>query len=130
MVRKTFIFFTLLSAYLLLLGHDLIPHHHHDDHATAERHSHDDARDADDDHEELPELFSYFVHAPYKAPAAGIVIPSAEKQAAAQTADLLPDAIQFHILKTIPVSHHPPNDEPCHSLLLSSSLPLRAPPAC
>lgn len=69
MIRRTIIFVTVLSAYLLMLGHDIIPHHHHHDHVNIEAHHehHDDSED-NDDHEGLPEFFAQFVHAPYQAP--------------------------------------------------------------
>jgi hypothetical protein len=135
MVRKTLIFFTLLSAYLMLLGHDLIPHHHHGDHPSAEHHQHDDYDDyhdenSDDDHEGWPETFSHFAHTPYSSAAETLVITAPVKQTPVQAIIFLADPLQLHCLKAIPAKHHPPDEERCHSLLLVESLPLRAPPAC
>ncbi len=121
-----------------MLGHDLVPHHHHDDHIeTASHHSNDDhhnhddqEKEADDDHEGSPELFSYFTHAPYKATSNDVVIVAPEKTNTDQQTGIFSPQIEIHYLKKISVSHHPPDDPLSLFHFLSSSLPLRAPPAC
>lgn len=134
MLRKVAIFFCLLSAYLLQLGHDIIPHHHHhDDHShVAVEHHHDDHHDSDDqegdDHADLPELFAHFIHAPYN------LAGSTQIDFAKLTPVTLAVLTQHFLLPlpdTVESTAHPPDDDFClHTAILSTSLPERAPPAC
>ncbi len=52
MRKKHFILFTLLSAYLLLFAHSVVPHHHHENIHQAEKHHH--AEHTDHHHDQKP----------------------------------------------------------------------------
>lgn len=59
--KKTAIFF-LTVAYAILLLHNIIPHHHHDNIKELTEHHHSDHHDHDTDHKGLSHLLSHFIH--------------------------------------------------------------------
>lgn len=65
-MRKKHLLFTLLSAYLLLFAHSVIPHHHHENIQQAESHHH--AEHTDHHHDQKPSEghghTPHFVHSP------------------------------------------------------------------
>lgn len=65
MMKRNFITILLLCAYIIVLGHSIIPHHHHENESELishhnDNHHHDDAEEGFVD---LNHLFSHFVHA-------------------------------------------------------------------
>jgi hypothetical protein len=141
MLRKISMFIAVLSAYLLVLGHDLVPHHHHDERAEAIAHQQHDAEAAEAhhhhehesentaDHSPLPEFFSHFIHAVYY-PVSG----NGSVETSVQVKALPCPAITHDVMRpaafTIPIAHHPPDDHPIRQEFLSASRSLRAPPVC
>ncbi len=64
MLKKYTAILMMFTAYAILLGHNIIPHHHHDhdEHLTGQHnthHNHDDGEDNDG----LNHMFSHFTHA-------------------------------------------------------------------
>jgi hypothetical protein len=50
-------------AYAILLGHDMIPHHHHDnEQELAEHHQTDHHHNDNEDSEDLSHILSHFIH--------------------------------------------------------------------
>ncbi len=135
MIRRTIIFVTVLSAYLLMLGHDIIPHHHHHhhdhDHIDMDVHHDHHADDSKDesDHNGLPEFFAKFNHAPYQAPGKpAISLPFSSQDCSAEfivVTTILPSPPDMNVDPP-----DPPEDVGCFHDVRISSLALRAPPAC
>lgn len=131
MLRKAVIFFTLISAYLLMLGHDIIPHHHHGhDYIELRDVHHDDPAndDSDDDHSGLPEFFAQYVHVPYQVSSySGFSLVKSFREISHAPAEsptitlLLPDIVFDSPL--------PPGDVGKYYCIRIPSLSLRAPPA-
>lgn len=61
--RYTAILF-LFVAYAILLGHNLIPHHHHDHDSTAKHHSHGHHDNGNDENksDDLNHILTHFMH--------------------------------------------------------------------
>jgi hypothetical protein len=133
MVRKTIIFLCLISAYLLQVGHDVIPHHHDHDLVAVEHHhdQHDESHSSDsDEHDGLPHFFAHFIHTPYKI-SYSTEFEFAQKISLATAFAVTCDPVLLPLPGTVTDSPHPPNyDIPIRSALLSYILPERAPPAC
>jgi len=54
----------MIIAYVIMLGHSVIPHHHHEsNHELAEHHQTEHHHDDEADSEGLNHLFSHFLHA-------------------------------------------------------------------
>lgn len=66
MRNKQFIFLSLLSAYLLMFAHSVIPHHHHENEQQADKHHHTEqtAHHHDQEPSEGHEHTPHFVHSP------------------------------------------------------------------
>lgn len=64
MLKKYTAILMLFTAYAILLGHNTIPHHHHDsDRNLTGQHNADHHQDQDEsDNDELTHLFSHFTH--------------------------------------------------------------------
>lgn len=53
----------MFTAYAILLGHNIIPHHHHStEHELAEHHHTHHSHDGDEEGKDLSHLFSHFIH--------------------------------------------------------------------
>lgn len=67
MSKKATALFFLTIAYAILLGHNVIPHHHHvSEHELSEHHQsnhHHDNKDGDNDDNDINHLLSHFIHA-------------------------------------------------------------------
>lgn len=134
MFKKRLAFFLTAFTYALLLGHNLIPHHHHDiGHELAEHHQanhhHDDEREDED--EGLGDIFSYFFH-----PAEGFIFTNAynisntfSKQLLSIVA-VLPDNFSPDKLLIPPLLCNPPAEQLIYISPHSLSPGLRAPPVC
>lgn len=145
MIRKAVIFICLITAYLFQLGHDMIPHHHHDDEHVAVAHHHDDdhlavthhhhdhpesGNQEKKDHSTLPELFSHFVHAPYNL-SGSTQIEFKIKCAQISTDVAITRLTLLPLPDVVPqTAYHPDDGSRLTSVLLSHSLPERAPPTC
>ena len=131
MLKKYTAILMMTIAYAILLGHSIIPHHHHDskhdliDHQYTDHDHHNDA-----DSEDLSHLFAHFAHS-----ADGFIFTTAHsitntfcKQQLSGAA-LLPD--NFHIDKFLipPLLHKPPAEHLIYISPHSHSKGLRAPPA-
>ena len=136
MLKKYAAFFLLTVAYALLLGHNIIPHHHHDEgdhdlvsHHHADHHAAGHSHDDNDLSKKLGHLFSHFIH-----PADGYIITfiqgiqdSFSKQLTVVAAVLPPDLLiadqDFHSL-----FDQPPDADRTYSFSEVCTFGLRAPP--
>lgn len=66
MRKKNLLLFSLLSAYLLMFAHSIIPHHHHDNKQEADTHHHTEhtAHHHDGEQSEGHGHTTHFVHSP------------------------------------------------------------------
>lgn len=134
MNKKLLLSIMMISTYGLILGHSIVPHHHHDEVSEVthhEHHDHEHENDADE-HEGLPEFFSHFIHSLYTPTeiytSQQILNENIVKK---ETYKFLIAFCYWAFLEDIPNSHHPPNKVetyPLQSYL--QSLSLRAPPVC
>jgi hypothetical protein len=134
MLKKTSIFIALLLANLLLLGHDLVPHHHDNhsntasplNHASAHNEAHDHNANDNDTHDNLPEFFSHFLHAPYYPVSNGLTITPQEELPVI----LITDELGIYYHEQLFILLHPPDNDSGLLCAVFHSLSLRAPPAC
>ncbi|OFY86880.1 MAG: hypothetical protein A3F72_00535 [Bacteroidetes bacterium RIFCSPLOWO2_12_FULL_35_15] len=63
MLRKRIALFLLTVAYAILLGHNNVPHHHHDtDHDLTAHHHNDHHDNSDHSSKDFDHLYSHFIH--------------------------------------------------------------------
>ncbi|HKR05162.1 MAG TPA: hypothetical protein VJY62_11065 [Bacteroidia bacterium] len=136
MLKKYTALLFLFIAYAILLGHSIIPHHHHDNHHDlaehhASNHHHTSSHHAGDgDSEDLSHLFSHFVH-----PADGFTITTNQsisntfsKQLVLLVA-ILPADFLLTPCDIPPLFDRPPSEHLNYSFSNTCTFGLRAPPA-
>jgi hypothetical protein len=137
MFKRLAISFCLL-AFAMLQAHNVIPHHHKEDHTAKLHHHHDDQTNDHDHHDgdgnkTVNHQFP-FTDLTHNADFGKVV---AKPQFQAQVLDhpffsegtLLQLYNKLPFFKSPPQPHPPDNDSSLHHIFLSHSLPLRAPPA-
>jgi hypothetical protein len=138
MLRRLAISFVLLLAFALLQAHNFIPHHHHEipkataDHHHGEdgsaHHHHDDEQTDNTTDHDVP-----FTDLTHNADFGKVVSKPQVVQEIVQKPVLELNKILWLHDKLVvldgPPKHQPPdNDSSLHTIFLSHSLPLRAPP--
>lgn len=93
-------------AYAILLGHNIIPHHHHDSAEEIAKH-HITHHDHDSEHEGLGNLLSHFVHSvdSFTLPANHIIINTFSKQLLSFVG-VLPNNISLNNFLIPPLLHN------------------------
>ena len=137
MFKRLAISFALILAFALLQAHSFIPHHHHEI-PKATTHHHHDEEGSTHHHDDEPgdnttDHDSPFTDLNHNAEFGKVVSKPQVVQEIAQKPVLeLNKIIWLHdklIVLDGPPKHHPPdNDSSLHTIFLSHSLPLRAPP--
>lgn len=125
--RTAILFLTL--AYAILLGHNMIPHHHHDSIEELTEHHNSDHHDHDTDDNLLGHLLSHIIHSAdcFTFPANHNITNTFSKQQLSFVA-VLPDNFSLDEFPIPPLPDKPPTE---HLLYISPhALPsgLRAPP--
>jgi hypothetical protein len=127
--RAAILFLTL--AYAILLGHNIIPHHHHDhDEHLTEHHDTDHHHDDNADNDGLNHLFAHFTHA-----ADGFSfttnhnITNTFSKLQLSLVAVLPDNFALDEFLIPPLLHKPPAEHLIFISPHSLSSGLRAPPA-
>lgn len=132
MLKKYTAILLMTVAYAILLGHNVIPHHHHDhhDHDVPEHNHHDQHHGDDTNREDLNHLFSHFTHSAdgFNFTTSHNISNIFSKQQLSVVA-VLPD--NFLISKFIipPLLYKPPAELLIYISPHSLSLGLRGPPA-
>jgi hypothetical protein len=131
MKRKSLSIFCLLLAYIILLGHNIIPHHHHETHSDVIVH-HDThhMHDIDQDEQDLGHLFSHFVHPEY-------AFTTFVHQNTPGLSDLdlftliacIPDVLNFSFSASSSIPFRPPIGDNIFNSPLQNAHSLRGPPA-
>ncbi len=132
MLKKYTAILLMFTAYAILLGHSVIPHHHHDtDHDLTEQHHQTEHHHDDDaDSEDLSHLFFHFPHS-----ADGFTCITAHNfnntfsKRLLSFVVVLPDNFLFHKFIIPPLLYKPPAEHLIYISPHSLSLGLRAPPA-
>jgi hypothetical protein len=127
--RATILFLTL--AYAILLGHNIIPHHHHDtEHDLTEHHQTSHNHDSEKDSEDLSHILSHFIHS-----SDGFTftvnhnISNTLSQQLFLLFAVLPDNFSVDEFIIPPLLHKPPAEHFIYISPHSLSSGLRAPPA-
>ena len=131
MLKKYTAILMMFTAYAILIGHSIVPHHHHDnehhltEHHDTEHHNHDDHED-----EGLGNIFSHFIHPDdsFTFTASHSISNTFSKQLFSFVA-VLPDNFALDEFHIPPLLHKPPEE---HLICISPhslSSGLRAPPA-
>lgn len=133
MMKKNTVVLFLILAYAILLGHNIIPHHHyHADHDLTEHHhtDHHDDSDGDEDSDDFNHLFSHFIHS-----ADGFTIANNHKRTNTFAKQwilivaVLPNNFSFGSYTIPPLLDKPPARHLSYISPHSLSSDLRAPPA-
>ena len=107
MVKKTFILILMAIAYMIVMGHEVIPHEHFDDDFIKEHHHADNMNDDDHHHESQHLLFSHSYLIFHNSKEKEIVFVSSAN-------DLKIDFISFiafvssHLFEIVPLDTSPP----------------------
>ena len=136
MLKKYTAILMMTVAYAILLGHSIIPHHHHDSEHDLIEHHHSDYQHTDHNHhndadnKDLSHLFAHFVHS-----ADGFIFTTSHnftntfcKQQLSVLA-VLPDNFLIDKFFIPPLLHKPPAEHFVYTSPHSHSKGLRAPPA-
>lgn len=130
MLKKRIAILILTLAYAILLGHNIIPHHHHDhDEHLSEHHGADHQHDSDADNDGVMELFAHCTHT-----ADGFAFTSAHNFSTMFSklqltfVALLLDNFAFDEFLIPPLLHKPPAEHLIYISPHSHSSGLRAPP--
>lgn len=134
-MKKVIILFALISAYVLVMGHSIVPHHHHDsvEQSAHDQEHHNDDHPIDDceQHEGLPEFFSNFVHDSHTITEIQTIGKQIEKSLINEFHFICVTINQPGYSTVFFNSDHPPGKpEFPPSLFIFSGRPLRAPPVC
>lgn len=127
--KKTALLFLTL-AYAILLGHNIIPHHHHDNPKKLSENHETDHHDHDTDNDGLSHLLSHLIHsaAGYTFPATHNITNTFFKQQFSFVA-VLPDNYSLDEFLIPPLLHKPPAEHLIYISPHSHPSGLRAPPA-
>lgn len=119
----------IFTAYAILLGHNIIPHHHHtNEHDLAEHHQTHHNHDGDEESRDLGHLFSHFIHS-----TDGFIFTGAHSIAFSKLqllfVALLPDNFSLNEFLIPPLLHKQPAEHLVYISPYSHLSGLRAPPA-
>jgi hypothetical protein len=123
MFRRFGISLTLLFTFLLVQGHNLIPHQHHEDEHHSATHHHDHEEKSND--EDVP------FHGAHPSDFGKVLVKSNELKKLLLKPSFLPVFTQvpeLHRSEESPPLIRPPVDKNLLTSILSYSVPLRAPP--
>ena len=120
----------MFTAYTILLGHNIIPHHHHDNRHDLTEHHHENHNHDDEDGENLSDLFSHFIHSAdgFTLAHTNSINNTFSKQVFIAVAALPFDFYSDEFLIP-PLLHKPPAERFIYVSSHSLSSGLRAPPA-
>lgn len=131
MLKKYTTILLMFTAYAILLGHNIVPHHHDSDHDLTEHHQ-TSPHHHDDDHKDKwqGDFFSHFIHSTDGVTFTGSynISNTLSKQLFSLIA-VLPDNFSLDEFLIPPLLHKPPAEHFIYISPHSLSSGLRAPPA-
>ncbi|MBP6334667.1 MAG: hypothetical protein KA444_04270 [Bacteroidia bacterium] len=130
MLKRYAPIFLLTLAYAILLGHNIVPHHHHDSKHELTEHHHSHHQHGEDEGMDLSDLFSHFVHSSDDFMfTAGHSFSNNVSNQMLSFDFILPDEILFTAIFVPLFRHKPPAELPIYYSPHSHSCGLRAPPS-
>lgn len=131
MLKKHTAILLMFTAYTILLGHNIIPHHHHNtDHDLTEHHQTSHNHDSEEDSENLSDILSHFIHSSdgFTFTGSHNISNTISKQLLSFVA-VLPCNFFLDEFLIPPLLHKPPAEHFIYISPHSLSSGLRAPPA-
>jgi len=130
MLKKYTALLLMTVAYAILLGHSIIPHHHHDSvHELTEHHQEHHQHDGEEESNGLSHLFSHFVHSAdgFTTTQNNFNISFLQKQLSVVA--VLPNNFYLKTFAFPLLKHKPPTEQLIYISPHFLSSGLRAPPA-
>jgi len=129
MMKRFSMLLVMCSAYAVLLGHSIVPHHHHETEADLLAH-HASAHQHDHDHASLPNLLGHFVHAEdvFTSTVSLLLYPSLLKQTPVIVLDFS-KILTINGIQNFPYSIEQPPEVNIYCFSNRKSSGLRGPPS-